>query len=133
MLCRDSLIIFSRRSESSALEESVLADEKTLAREILGKHYSDIDDVTSSESEEEFKSSADHWTSSFPMSGCDPDDSSDSGQTESDYVPDSPEQHSDNNVQKSDSLKQQEPSTSVCYPVRRGLRRRKKQSNIDDS
>ena len=114
-----------------------MADEKALAREILGKHYSDVDDVTSSESEEEFKSSTDDWTSSFPVGGYDSDDSAestDSGQTESDYVLDSSEQHSDNDMQKSNNTKQKEPS--VCHPVcheREGLRTPKEQSNIDHS
>ena len=124
----------SRRSEPGALEENVLADEKALAREILGKHYSDVDDVTSSESEEEFKSSADNLTSNFPKGASDSNNGSeltDSEGTESDSTSDSPEEHSDNDMQISSSSKLKEPI--VSYSLRQNLRRRQRQSAVSDS
>ena len=45
----------SRRSEPGASERDALADEREVAREVLGRHHSDVDDTTSSESEEELK------------------------------------------------------------------------------
>ena len=62
-----SFIIFFRRSEPGAMEQNVLADEKAIAREVLGKHHSDVDDVTSSESEEEFKSDTESSASDSPV------------------------------------------------------------------
>ena len=49
------------------MEQNVLADEKAIAREVLGKHHSDVDDVTSSESEEEFKSDTESSASDSPV------------------------------------------------------------------
>ena len=48
------MLVQSRRSEPRASERCALADEKSVAREIFGRHHSDIDDTMSSESEEEF-------------------------------------------------------------------------------
>lgn len=48
------IIVQSRRSEPRASERCALSDEKSVAREIFGRHHSDIDDTMSSESEKEF-------------------------------------------------------------------------------
>lgn len=48
------MIVQFRRSEPRASEKCVLADEKSVAREIFGLHHSDIEDTGSSESEGEF-------------------------------------------------------------------------------
>lgn len=48
-------IICFRRSEPGASKRAAVSDEKAVAREVLGRHYSDIDDETSSDSEQEFE------------------------------------------------------------------------------
>lgn len=42
-----------------------MSDEKAIAREVLGRHYSDIDDTTSSESDDELKPVLPHTPSVF--------------------------------------------------------------------
>ena len=61
-LCLNCIIfsLFSRRSDGSSAAVS-----KAVAREVLGRHYSDIDDTTSSESDNELKPVLSHTLSVF--------------------------------------------------------------------